>query len=255
MYWLAEVRANLAAVGTTLELDVMRAPASGLPDRMLEQHVRRRPGALWLLYLSTGAVQRWFRDRDVPCVVAGSCAPGIRLTSVDIDHRATSRNATGRMFARGCRRPALLRPEGDHPGEHESEAGFREAWERSRSAAGDPLVLRHDGSVASVCARLDAAIRSKSGADGFLVSRSRHALTALTHLARRGVRVPQDMPLVSRDDDAYLDFVVPRVARYSADPAEFARRLSRAVRARLLSEGDGSRGVRLLPRFIPGETL
>ena len=139
--------------------------------------------------------------------------------------------------------------------EHESEAGFREAWERSRSAAGDPLVLRHDGSVASVCARLDAAIRSKAGVDGFLVSRSRHALTALTHLARRGVRVPQDMPLVSRDDDAYLDFVVPRVARYSADPAEFARRLSRAVRARLLAEEDGFRRVRLLPRFIPGETL
>jgi DNA-binding LacI/PurR family transcriptional regulator len=61
--------------------------------------------------------------------------------------------------------------------------------------------------------------------------------------------------VISRDDDAFLDCVVPRVARYASDPAQFARRLSRAALA-LVQQGTAPiRPVRLMPRFVPGETL
>jgi LacI family transcriptional regulator len=102
---------------------------------------------------------------------------------------------------------------------------------------------------------VDAALKPSVGADGFIVARSGHALTTLTHLLRCGVRVPQDAALISRDDDAFLDFAVPRVTRYASDPAQFARRLSRATIA-LVHEGvASSRAVRVMPRYVAAETL
>jgi DNA-binding LacI/PurR family transcriptional regulator len=174
---------------------------------------------------------------------------------VDVDYRAVCRHAAGQMLSRGCRRPALVLPEGDYAGDRDSESGFREAWERSSVAVGDPLVLRHDGTTVGLCAQLDAALKPSIGADGFLVARSGHVLTTLTHLLRRGVRVPQDVAVISRDDDAFLDFVVPRVARYASDPGQFARRLSRAALTLAQQGVVPTRPVRLMPRFVAGETL
>lgn len=255
MYWVDELREQLAAAGCALELHLSRAAFAARPARVLEGLVRRAPAAAWLLYLSTDAMQRWFQERSLPCLLAGSCAPGIQLPSVDVDYRAVCRHAAGRMFARGCHRPALVLPEGDYAGDRESEAGFREAWAGSSVAVGEPLVLRHDETPAGLSAQLDAARKPATGTDGFLVARSGHALTALTHLLRRGVRVPQNVAVISRDDDAFLDFVVPRVARYVSDPAQFARRLSRAALT-LAQQGTAPiRPVRLMPRFVAGETL
>jgi hypothetical protein len=63
------------------------------------------------------------------------------------------------------------------------------------------------------------------------------------------------LAVISRDDDAFLNFVVPRVARYTSDPAQFARRLSRAALT-LAQQGTAPiRPVRLMPRFVGGETL
>ena len=62
------------------------------------------------------------------------------------------------------------------------------------------------------------------------------------------------MAVVSRDDDAYLDHVVPRVSRYAADPARFARRLAKLVLELVQSGRTSTTPVRLMPDFRRGET-
>jgi LacI family transcriptional regulator len=255
MYWVDELREHLAAAGGALELHVSRTLYVPKPARALESVVRRFSAAAWLLYLSTGEMQRWFQDRGLPCLVAGSCASATQLPSGDVDYRAVCRHAAGQLLARGGRHPALVLPQGDYAGDRDSEAGFREAWERSSVVSGEPLIVRHDGTTSGLCAQLNAALKPSVGADGFIVARSGHALTALTHLLRRGVRVPEDVAVISRDDDAFLDFVVPRVARYASDPAQFASRLSRAAIALVQQGMASSRAVRLMPRYVAGETV
>jgi hypothetical protein len=49
--------------------------------------------------------------------------------------------------------------------------------------------------------------------------------------------------------------VVPRVARYASDPAQFAGRLSRAAIALVQQGMASSRAVRLMPRYVAGETV
>lgn len=254
MCWVDELRDQLAATGCSLELHVSRTCYSLRPARALESLARRAPSAAWVLYLSNEPMQRWFLERGLPSLVAGSCAIGVKLPSVDVDHRAACRHAAGQLFARGCRQPALVVPQGDYAGDRESEAGFGEGLRRGRAHATAPLVLRHDGSVAGLCAKLDSALRSKPRVDGLIVARAGHALTTLTALTQRGVRVPEEVALISRDDDAFLDLAVPRITRYTSDPAHFARKVSRAV-LELAQQGFlAPRAVRLLPRFVSGET-
>ena len=88
-----------------------------------------------------------------------------------------------------------------------------------------------------------------------LVAGAPYVVSVLTVLGRAGIRVPDGMSVVSRDHEPYLDYLVPELTRYRVLPAQFSRRLSRAVLA--LAQG-GSVPLRsrlLLPQFVPGGTL
>ena len=82
-----------------------------------------------------------------------------------------------------------------------------------------------------------------------------HVVTTVCHLLRRGIRIPQAMSVISRDDDPLLENLVPAVTRYHVDAPLFARKISRLVVE--LVRGGGSRGheVRLVPAMFRGETL
>ena len=225
LFWIDEVRADLAQAGFQIEFHESRACQTRHPERALTSLLNHTTVSAWMLMLSTEPVQRWFRDRQVPCLVAGSCAAGIALPSVDVAYRAACRHAVGVFHRRGHTRLALVLPDAGYPGDADSEAGFREA-----TASGPPpLVLRHDGTRENIIARLEAALGLAAPPTGFLVARSAHVLTVLTFLMRRGLRLPQDAAVISRDDDAFLDFVTPRVARYNNNPRQFARRVSNVV--------------------------
>ena len=112
-----------------------------------------------------------------------------------------------------------------------------------------------DGTVGGICARLDACFRQPTPPTALLVSRPPHVLTVLGHLMRRGLRLPHDVALISRDDDAFLEHVVPSVARYASNPSAFAQKLSKLV----LEVASGGALVaadhRIMPHFVRGETF
>jgi LacI family transcriptional regulator len=252
LHWLDDLRDELAAVGCQLEVHVAHTCYRPQPARALESLVRRSPAAAWVMYRSTGPMQRWFQKRALPCLLAGSCVPGLKLPSVDVDYRATCRHAAGGLLAHGRRRIALVLPGAGGAGDVESERGFHEAFANTRTKRVAALVLRHDGTPAHIAAVLDHALRAPAPPDGFIVARSAHVVTVVTHLQRRGVRVPEDATVVSRDDDAFLESIVPPIPRYVCNPAQFARHVSRAVLELAGSGAFSARPVRLLAKFVAG---
>ena len=251
LFWIDVVRSDLAQVGYRLEFHARRACGGGAPGQTLERLVHGAPASLWILLLATPPVQQWFLKRKLPCVVAGSCALDISLPSVDIDYRAACRHAVGVFRRRGHAPLALIIPAGGLVGDAESEAGFVAATANGPH----PLILRHDGTPEDIVRHLESSLLASAPPTGFLVARSAHVLTVLTWLLRRGCRLPFKAALISRDDDAFLDFVTPRVARYTSNPAVFARRVSRAVLQMARSGPGPARPIRLMPRFLPGETV
>jgi DNA-binding LacI/PurR family transcriptional regulator len=252
LFWLDALRELLADAGCLLEVHASPSCYTSKPAGSLAKLTQRITPAAWVLFRSTAAMQRWFSEQKLPVALAGSGAGGIAMPSVDIDYRATCRHAASLLLQKGHRRIALLLPDSTHGGDAESELGYREALATKDAT---PLILRHRESAADLVRRLDEALRGPMKPTAFLVARSMHALTVVSHLLRQGHRLPRDLAVVSRDDDAFLDHLVPKVTRYAADPARFARRLSRLV-LELAQTGRASpKPMRLMPDLVRGETV
>lgn len=255
LYWVDELRDKLAADGGQLEVHVARPCFSARPAKALESLTRHSPAAAWVVYLSTEAMQRWFQAQGLPCLVAGSCVPGVKLPSVDVDYRAVCRHAAGWLLAHQRRRIALVLPDVGHIGDLESEQGFLEAFAGKDEKKVSSLVLRHDGTREGIVKVLETTLRGSSKADGFIVARSAHVVTVVTCLQHRGIQLPKEVAVISRDNDPFLEFITPAVTRYASDPAQFARRLSQAAVQLARSGAFPARAIRLMPQWVKGETV
>lgn len=246
------LRDQLSKMGWTLDLQVSPRCFSRLSTRPLESLVAESRAAAWLLYGSHEAMQRWFLDRELPCLVVGTAAGGMPIPSIDADHRATCRHAGNLLLRKGHRRLALVLPESQSGGDLDSERGMREAL-ASQPEAG-LLLLRHRAPD-QLQMLLDHALASAQPPTAFVVARAVHALTVAMHLQRRQLRLPQDAAVLCRDDEAFLAHTSPVVSRYALDSGQFVRKVSKAVRD-LVSDGPlPTQAIRLFPKLVDGETL
>ncbi len=250
---MGTLRELLTKADCSVEFHVNRACYSSKPARAMEKLVRQHPAFAWLIFGSREPMQQWMIRHQLPCLVVGSCAPDISLPSMDADHRAACRHAGGVLLRKGHRRLALVLPQNAQGGDLDSEQGLRAALETTPEAS--LTVLRHDGSTAHLCTLLDAVMRTANPPTAFLVARAMHSLTVMTHLMRRGKRIPQDVAVISRDDDPYLESTSPALTRYTSHPSQFARRVSLAARQLAETGTLESKAIRIIPKFIPGETV
>lgn len=255
VFWIDGLREQLSGAGFHLEVHVSRSVYGARSDDALKTLTQTIRPAAWVLYRSTLAMQRWFSTHALPGVITGSRHQGIELPSVDVDYRATCRHAAGQFLAKGHLRLALLNPESGTGGERESEEGFKEAVAQFATPAAQAVVVRHDGTVGDICNRLDALLRKPDRPTALLVSRPVHVLTAHGHLLRRGVKVPHEMCVISRDDDSFLEHVVPSVARYASNPSTFAQKLAKVVLAVAERGVSSAADHRIMPHFVRGETF
>jgi LacI family transcriptional regulator len=200
-------------------------------------------------------MQTWFAERGLPVVINGSPQPGIQLPSVDLDYRATCRHAGATLLARGHRHIALLIENIQCAGDEDSRLGFLEAAKAIPGVQPRLTIAEHNGSVAGIRARIDSLMRANLRPSALLVANSMHVLTVMGQLLRSGISLPNDVALISRDDDSFLDYVVPSVARYYCSPAHFASKASHLILQVARGETAPRKALVLVPQLIKGETL
>lgn len=250
LLWMDALRSRLHGAGWQLQTVVAAAAFRRTPAAVLESLVARHPGAVWILYRSTVAMQRWFEKHQPDTVIAGSCHAGVSLPQVDIDYRATCRHAAGRLTGMGHQHLAVLAPVTSFPGDEESLKGFREG-----AGKAEVSVLPTHDTRASVIQSLRTLLSGGELPTAIFTFEARHAATTLTYMARQGVAVPEQMSLLSRNDDPFLTHLVPEPARYERQPEAFAKKLEHVVIA--LGTGVPLKRSRhlIMPTFVRGETL
>ena len=255
VFWTNQLRVTLEEAGYHLEVHASRAPygrgATAVLDRLMQQ---MRPVGC-VLTLSTREMQRWFSKSRLPCVIVGSRHPHVELPFVDKAHRAVCRHAVGLFLARGHNRLVLVNPDSGTAGDLESERGFREGASQTTRADIRADIVRHDGTVADICGKLNALFRQRHPTTAFLVSRAPYALTVVGHLLRSGLRLPEDAALISRDHEPFLDMMAPSVARYVISAERMANRISSAVLEVVGTGLVGPADYQIMPEFTEGETL
>lgn len=253
--WIDDMRALLSERGVRLRVFHGHHYFGAKPGPALEKLVRRNPHGCWILIMADENVQRWFKKNRLPCIVAGSTFPGLDLPSRDLDHHAMCRHAAGVLLGLGHRRIAMLTQKSFRAGDLESEAGLVESVRRSPHLDAEAMVIYHEASLAGVGTAIRRLLKLKPPPTALLVLHPHYYLAVVTWLARLGVRIPEDISVISRDDDPYLSFVVPVPARYEVSPHILARSLLRPVLELLEGNPVSQRAARILPEFLRGESI
>jgi DNA-binding LacI/PurR family transcriptional regulator/DNA-binding transcriptional regulator YhcF (GntR family) len=255
VFYMNELRRHMQKAGLELEVVADQRLRGTRPEKLLDHLRQNSTVACWILLSAPETVQRWFDQLELPALVAGSCYPGVRLPSLDLDYRAVCRHAVGILLGQGHRHVAFLTQAAKVAGDDASEEGFLRAVAESGHPEAKATILHHDGTREDICRRLARMMRSSSRPTGLLVSRPSHLLTAHTSLLQQGVSLPRDLSLISRDNDPYLAHVIPDVTRYTVRRRHFADRLARLVIKLATTGSVPRREYRLIPQLHAGATV
>lgn len=252
--WIDELRSMLSERSCRLHVFHGRQYFRANPGRALQRLIAENPHGCWVLTLSNAAIQRWFARNKVRCIVAGSVHSGLDLPYRDLDHRAMCRHAAGMLLAQGHRRLALVIARSQLAGDLESEIGFVEGVRKSLHSGAEVVVGRHDGTVSGLGFVLRRLVDQDTPVTALLVANAYHYLTVVSRLAQMGRRVPQDVSVVSRDDDLFLSYLTPAPTRYAASAHVLAKSLLRPVLELLESGAPARREQLLMPDFLKGDS-
>jgi DNA-binding LacI/PurR family transcriptional regulator len=250
-----ELREALEKVGFHFEIHAERGLYGHGSGAGLERLMQQLRPAGCVLVSSTDKMQLWFSRRRLPCVIWGSKHPGVELPSVDKAYRAVCRHAVGLLLARGHRRVALLNPESGAAGDLESEEGFREGVAQHKQQDVEASITRHDGTVGGICNVVAGLLKRRNPPTALLVSRATNVLTVMGYLMRNGFRCPEDVALISRDHEPFLERMVPSVAHYKISPQAMAHRICAAVLERVQTGLVSATDYQIMPEFAAGDTL
>ena len=237
------------------ETEAIRLPSAGkgVSTRMLADLSRQNRPDAWVLYRCSPSTQAWFAQSGLPVVVMGSAPDNLGVRSIDVDYRAAGRHAMATLLRLGHKpeRVVFIMPEEKLLGHAQAQAGIAEAHgdrvEHSR-------VIRVSGRPADLCGQLDGLWQG-TPPTALIVQRPLQTLTVTTYLARKGVRIPEDVSLVALDDNPVLGRLVPAPSHYRKDIAHFAALLRRSLEQAMSGRSSGPRAIRLIPELDKGETL
>ncbi|MEY5010690.1 MAG: hypothetical protein RLZZ253_1829, partial [Verrucomicrobiota bacterium] len=205
--WTDRFHERMAKAGFEIEMHCGPKWLGKSPERDLELLAGQSRVAAWLLFVSTPAMQAWFQNSRENVVVSGSLHTGIDLPSVDFDHRASCRHAAGRFLAGGHRHLVFVRQTPASAGDFDSESGFREGTCAVQEAG--MSIAEHDGSPDGIRKLVGTLLRWVPVPTAFLVARANAALAFTSELIRRGINVPDQASVISRDSDHFLDYFSP----------------------------------------------
>lgn len=253
--WIDQLRVLLVQHDCRLDVVQGQHYFRGRPGKALKKLTDQHPYSCWILMRASETAQAWFQRNAVPSVVAGSTWPQIDLPCVDVDHGALCRHAAGALLRAGHRSIALIAERTHRAGDAESEMGFVEGVRSSPHTDAEALVAWHEPSVESVCSALRRLMRFQRPPTALLVANPFFYLTVTSRLAKMGWRIPENISVISRDEDAFLSFLIPCPARYAVPAHVFAKKLLKPVIELLEGEPLSVRKVRIMPEFLPGDSL
>lgn len=219
--------------------------------RKLDRTVASRPERIWILYGVSRECQQFFVKQHIPAVVLGTCHEDVSLPSVDADYAAIAFHATGLLRQHGYRRLLLVCPETMLGGDKVSLTAFRE----STAKAGPSLEILTSSGGRHLKNALKEWVTSAATRGCIAVLRSTTAIAALTGLLGSGLRVPDDVGLISRDVNTAFAGVFPAVCHYEADILRVARGMARIVNKLSVGTSGKIHDFRVIPEFRPGETI
>ena len=253
--WIAELRFKLFKNGHDFQNHHGVHYLGRGAERSLARLVARNPDGVWVLVHSSRIIQRWFTTHGIPAVITGSRHEGCNLSRVVVNMEAVCRHAAGELIRLGHRHIALVRLKTDRAGDLESDQGFLSGSRRAGDSVKAQILHYDEDTPAAIARTLQRMMRAPNSPTGLLMAHASGYATAATWLSERGKRIPADISLICREDDSFLQYLMPRPASYQYSPRNFALKIDSVVQQLIRQPDKTVPEIHIIPRYAPGSSV
>lgn len=254
LYLIDEIYKALQKAGYRLSIQSPPWLNYKKPEAHLGRHTQENPAACWALFSVSESVQRWFSDNAVPAIVSGSCYPGVKLPSIDLDNRAITKHAVGTFLRKGFTKIFLLAPEKLRPGSSASVDAFNEAIKASTYPKTEGRVIRVTSRREGLIRQLNEQLRSGARI-GLYVMQPLDALYLLTYLLRTKLKLGTEVGMICFGNEYFFEHVVVKPTCYLVNKERFATKFCQLLLQLARGHYVPPKALLQMPELEAGDTL
>ena len=249
------VRHSLEATGFTVFFSSETQCGLGHDVRRIARYVKREQADAWVVCSASRAVLKWFAAQPQPALAEFGDRAGLPMAAVGLDKLPALLDATRLLIALGHRRIVYIcrrvqRVPELHPN---VSAMLAELVAHGCLSAGDYNLPEWEETTEGLHALFDALFRVTPPTALFF-DETPIALAAQQFLAGRGIKVPEQVSLVTEDYDACFRFYQPSIAHTAWRSEPIVHRIVQWATA-ISQHRPDLRQVNFPAEFIPGGTI
>lgn len=224
------------------------------PVRKLEKLIDDVKADAWVLLQCPAEIQRWFQEQQLPTLIRGYPQPGITIPCIDEDWHAAAFHAGGILKRRGHNRIGLLMPDAKLAGLEATERGLTQAIEGEPNP-GSIYKMLDNGEPGSVARALEVAVGLSDPPTAMVATRSRHVLTIMSWLAKRRLRIPDDLSVIALCYETWYEHLQPAITHYHSEPDTMARSVVRKILQITAGRPAGNPVTLNIPECFQGQSV
>jgi DNA-binding LacI/PurR family transcriptional regulator len=222
--------------------------------RRIAREMAKTPADVWIVEAGSRPLLEWCAGQPTPCLALYGHAGGLALARTGPDKEAAFRAATRRLLELGHRRIVFIaRAARRLPVPGITECSFLEELAAHGMVTSDYNLPDWEETPEGFSKLLERLFRN-SPPTALIIAEAPRYIAAAEFLARRGIKVPEQVSLVSTDDDASLAWCHPPIAHMRWDPKPVIRRAVRWVDAVRKGKAD-KKSINFPAEFIPGGSI
>lgn len=197
----------------------------GFEKKRVVNMVKKIDVDAWMILAAPREILEWFVERNVPAMAIFGRRRSIAIAGVGPDKISAGRTAIASLVALGHRRIVVLtrkRRRWPEPGHFES------ALLDEMAIHGISLGAYHlpewEETIDGLHARLESLFRL-TPPTAMIIDEASFLIAAQNFLARKGLRVPEDVSLISNDDDPAFMWCKPQISHISWESEPVVRRI------------------------------
>jgi DNA-binding LacI/PurR family transcriptional regulator len=161
--------------------------------------------------------------KGIPLVLFDRESPELQVSKVVIDNRQAAAQATRHLLENGCRRIAILAGPDYLSLTHQRMSGYCDALQENGLEIDPALIAYGDYSQRAAIELTDELMNLPEPPDGLVAVSDRLAVGAMMTFRRRGIRIPEDIALVSFNNEPVSELLSPPLSSVAQPVMEMGR--------------------------------
>ncbi len=161
--------------------------------------------------------------KGIPLVFFDRDAADIDVSKVMVDNVGAAYEATKHLIENGCKRVAFLAGPTNVTVSNQRQTGYQNALKDSNLQIDETLIVHGSYNLQQVIELTNYLIDLPNPPDGLVVVSDRLAIGAMSALRARNIIVPDDMAIVSFNDEPICTIVTPTLTSVSQPSMEMGR--------------------------------